>query len=190
MVSIATGKQFHRKNMDPAHSFPRSARVKSINSRRKMGLWDFTLHLNLMSQGRYWILTIPHNDFLPYQPQSVQFIRGQLERGEGTGYLHWQLVVAFKNKCRRAAVKKLFGDTCHAELSRSDAADSYVWKEETRVDGTQFELGSKAFKRNSPADWAAILDSAKRGRVDDIPPDILLRWVFSERVIFFCAEHN
>jgi len=128
-----------------------------------------------MSQGRYWLLTIPHHDFVPYQPPIVQYIRGQLELGNNTGYLHWQLLVAFKTKQRLAAVKKCFGASCHAELSRSDAATEYVWKDDTRVDGTQFELGALAFKRNCATDWAAVLDNAKRGRLDDIPPDIIIR---------------
>lgn len=127
-----------------------------------------------MSQGLYWLLTIPHADFLPYQPAGVQFIRGQLERGDG-GYLHWQLLVAFERKCRLAAIKKIFGDTAHCELTRSSAANEYVWKEQTRVDGTQFELGRVAFKRNCQADWDAVVDNAKRGRLDAIPSDILVR---------------
>jgi len=42
-------------------------------------------------QGIYWLLTIPHHAFVPYLPPGVAYIRGQLERGENTGYLHWQL---------------------------------------------------------------------------------------------------
>ena len=128
-----------------------------------------------MSQGIYWLLTIPHADFTPYQPPNVQYLRGQLELGSGTGFLHWQLLVAFKQKCRLASVKKTFGNSAHCELSRSVAATEYVWKDDTRVDGTQFELGKTAHKRNSETDWDAIVDSAKRGRLDDIPSDILVR---------------
>lgn len=126
-------------------------------------------------QGIYWLLTIPHANFIPYQPPSVQYIRGQLERGENTNYLHWQILVAFQRKCRLAAVTKVFGDGIHAELSRSSAATEYVWKSDTRVDGTQFELGTPALKRNCQADWDAVVDSAKRGRMELIPSDILVR---------------
>lgn len=128
-----------------------------------------------MSQGIYWLLTIPHADFLPFLPPTVQYIRGQLERGGDTGYLHWQLLVAFKRKCRLAAVKTTFGDSCHAELSRSVAADSYVWKEETRVGGTQFELGQRATKRNNSADWDRIRSLAMAGRLDEIDGDVYVR---------------
>ncbi|ALE29706.1 replication associated protein [Lake Sarah-associated circular virus-30] len=139
-----------------------------------------------MSQGLYWILTIPHADFLPYLPPGVQYIRGQLEAstlcrpladdyGADAGYLHWQLLVAFTRKCRLAVVTRTFGAGIHAELSRSSAANDYVWKEDTRVGGTQFELGKLAFKRNSATDWSSVRDSAKRGRLDDIPSDIYVR---------------
>jgi len=127
-----------------------------------------------MSQGVYWILTIPHADFLPFLPHACQYIRGQLERGAG-GYLHWQILVSFQRKCRLGVVKQCFGDTAHAELSRSSAANDYVWKDDTRVDGTQFELGQLAFKRNSQADWDAVVNNAKRGRLELIPSDILVR---------------
>jgi len=36
-------------------------------------------------------------------------------------------------------------------------------------------LGSKPFKRNSPTDWDAVLQSAKRGALDEIPADIQVR---------------
>jgi len=128
-----------------------------------------------MSQGLYWLLTIPHADFVPYLPPSVAYIRGQLERGMDTGYLHWQVLVVFDRKCRLAAVKKIFGVGVHAELSRSAAADAYVWKDDTRVDGTQFELGERKIRRNSPPDWGLVRTAAVEGRLADIPADIYVR---------------
>jgi len=128
-----------------------------------------------MSQGIYWLLTIPHANFTPYLPTDVAYVRGQLERGDDTGYLHWQLLVVYARKCRLAAVKKTFGSGIHAELSRSNAADAYVWKDDTRVDGTQFELGQRKLKRNDPTDWALVRRSAVGGRLDDIPDDIYVR---------------
>lgn len=129
----------------------------------------------MSAQGIYWILTIPHADFLPYLPPSTAFIRGQLESGSGTGYLHWQLLAIFKRKCRLAAVKKLFGDTCHAELSRSAAATEYVWKDDTRVEGTQFEMGSLPFRRNDPTCWESVRRLAMEGRLDDIDAGVYVQ---------------
>lgn len=46
-----------------------------------------------MSQARYWLLTIPKDDW--QQPEqlhtSIQYLRGQLERGATTDYEHWQV---------------------------------------------------------------------------------------------------
>jgi hypothetical protein len=78
----------------------------------------------------YWLLTIPHNDFTPFLHSGVQYIRGQLELGSDTGYLHWQILVVLKSQQRLSAIKTLYGTSCHAEPSRSEAADDYVWKDE------------------------------------------------------------
>jgi len=126
-----------------------------------------------MAQQRYWLLTIPKNDWqqLNELPDTIQFLRGQQELG-ATGYEHWQLLVAFKRAVRLAAVKSIFGNTCHAEPSRSAAATEYVWKEDTRVPDTQFELGTMAFKRNAKPDWDKVWDDAKKGKFDNIPANV------------------
>jgi hypothetical protein len=126
-------------------------------------------------KARHWLLTIPQHCFTPFLPQTVVYIKGQLECGEETGYIHWQLLASFGTQVRLPAVKRIFGDSCHAEPSKSVAADGYVWKEETAIDGTRFELGKKPFKRNSPNDWEAIVRETKAGRLDDIPPDVFVR---------------
>lgn len=134
-------------------------------------------------KARYWLLTIPHEHFLPYLPNGVCYIRGQLERGNQQGFLHWQVLAVFSGQQRLAALKRVFGDAAHAEPSRSDAADAYVWKEETRVDGTQFELGAKPFKRNCPDDWDAVKRLAKEGRLDELPAAIFVQHYRSLRTI-------
>lgn len=72
-------------------------------------------------------------------------------------------------------VKDFFCKEAHCELSRSDAAEAYCNKEDTRVADTQFEFGKKPFKRNSKVDWDAIWEDAKQGRIDNIPADIRIR---------------
>jgi len=138
-------------------------------------------------QGRYWILTIPHHLFTPFLPTNVQWIKGQLEEGNGTGYIHWQLMVSFSKKRTLAFVKSIFGNEVHGELSRSAAADAYVWKEETRVPNTQFELGSKLLKRNSATDWDEVRKRAKTGELDEIPGDVYVRYYGNLRRI--AADH-
>lgn len=122
-----------------------------------------------VNQARWWILTIPHANFSPpYLPPSIQYLRGQLERGGDTGYLHWQLVVNARQPARLAAIKRIFGDSAHAEPTRSAAALDYVWKDDTRVEGTQLELGDPPHQRNSERDWERIRAMAMEGRLDDL----------------------
>lgn len=118
-------------------------------------------------QGVYWILTIPHAHFVPYLPPGTVWIRGQLEIGDA-GFLHWQVVVAFSPKVALPGVRAVFGDA-HAELTRSAAAFEYVWKEATRVFGTQFELGELPFNRARKRDWDQIWADALIGDLQAIP---------------------
>jgi len=137
----------------------------------------------ITAQGRYWILTIPHANYLPYLPPGVVHIAGQLERGGGeTGYLHWQLVATFPNKVRLGGVRNIFGPH-HAELTRSDAARKYVWKEDTCVAGTKFELGELPVRRGNSEDISRVVESAKAGKFHDIPADFLLRYYSNIRRI-------
>lgn len=124
-------------------------------------------------QARYWILTIPSHLYVPYLPPGYCHVQGQLETGVG-GFVHWQLVVSASTKITLASVRATFGPV-HAEPSRSDACRAYCWKEDTRVAGTQFELGELPVRRNSKSDWDAILVAARAGRIESIPADIQVR---------------
>lgn len=122
-------------------------------------------------QGRIWMLTIRHCDFTPYKPECVSWIRGQLELGDG-GFLHWQLVVHFLSKQSIHGVKRVFGDSCHAELTRGEEAEAYVWKEDTAVAGTRFQLGQKPFQRDSEQDWERVWELASTDRLLEVPASI------------------
>lgn len=126
------------------------------------------------SQAKYWILTIPHASFTPYLPPGCDYIKGQLELGEQGSYLHWQILVHFSKKLRLRGIRDIFG-AWHAEPTRSEAASDYVWKEDTRIAGTQFEIGRLPTKRGDKKDWDAIKSSAQHGMLDDIPADIYVR---------------
>lgn len=121
----------------------------------------------------FWILTIPHASYTPYLPPQCTYIKGQLELSD-SGFLHWQLVARFEKKVRLPRVRFVFGEF-HAEPTRSANALDYVWKEDTRVLGTQFEIGSIPIKRSCHKDWDAIRGSAKRGDFESIPSDIFVR---------------
>lgn len=125
-------------------------------------------------QARYYLLTIPYNNFTPYLPPNVKYVKGQLEKGD-SGYLHWQLIAYYEKKVTLAYVKRIFGDQAHIERTNSAAAEDYVWKDETHVEGTRFELGKKAINRNSEKDWDLIVNNARSGNFQDIPGDVLVR---------------
>jgi len=126
---------------------------------------------------RYYMLTIPRADWaVPSQlPDGILWMKGQPERGEG-GFDHWQIVLCTKKKCRAGAVKRKFTDTTHVEVTRSAAANEYVWKDDTCADqALRFELGRLPLQRNKDKDWESIWTSAKRGALDEIPADVRVR---------------
>lgn len=134
------------------------------------------------NQARHWLLTINDSDSgesweQPNElPTGIAWLRGQKEIGSDTNRPHWQLFVSFKRAVRLAAVRKCFGTRVHAEPSRSEAAETYVFKDDTAIAGTRFELGSKPFQRNSKTDWDAAKTAAKQGRLDDCPPDVYIKY--------------
>jgi hypothetical protein len=124
-------------------------------------------------QGIFWVLTVPSPNAACERLvggelcTGLSWAKGQLERGE-SGYEHYQCVVAFCKKVSLAGVKKLFGETVHGELSRSQAADAYVWKDGTSL-GKRFELGAKPIRVNSSVDYEAVWTAAQSGRLESIP---------------------
>lgn len=133
------------------------------------------------NQGRYWIGTIhsEHGTWTPptQLPNNVVWLRGQQERGTESGTLHWQLFAAFDKKVRLATVKSTIGNG-HWELSRSTAAEEYVFKEDTAVPNTRFELGKKKFNPSVSTDWAKLRDLAQSGNLReclDIAPEATIR---------------
>jgi len=125
--------------------------------------------------GRFWIVTLAATNPAPSAEQikdNLVWLKGQREIGDG-GFDHWQFLAGFKCNVRMSALKKIW-PTAHVELTRSSAADDYVWKEDTRVPDTQFEYGKKAFRRNVAKDWDAILKSAKEGKIEEIPAQVVV----------------
>jgi len=91
-----------------------------------------------MEQVRWWMLTIPQSEFMPYLPPGITYCKGQLETA-ATGFAHWQLCVSFDRSQRLAAVKKTFGTKAHCEPIRNiEQSLAYVWKVETAIEGTRF----------------------------------------------------
>lgn len=130
------------------------------------------------------MLTIPRADWTPtiVLPLGVSYLRGQAERGEG-GYEHWQLLAIWPKQVPMGTVKSSFVLSAHCELSRSDASDAYVWKDDTAIPDTRFEMGVRPHRRNVRADWDAVWTSAIAGDILDIEASIRIQHYRTLRTI-------
>lgn len=136
---------------------------------------------NRKQQARYWIATIPFADWQPHLPDSVAWVKGQRELGDG-GYDHWQFVFSFTKKTTLSKVRTIFPTRGHYEPTRSDAAINYCTKLETRI-GEPFEFGTKVFNPSCSTDWQQIRENAMAGNLEEIPPEIFIRYYHSLRSI-------
>lgn len=127
------------------------------------------------AQARYWIATIPTADWSPALSGPICYLKGQREVGTTSSYEHYQVLVVCDRRVTLRQLKSHLCNTAHVEPTRSNAANDYVWKEDTRVPGTQFELGELPISRARATDWSRILDAAKKSDMDSIPADILIR---------------
>jgi hypothetical protein len=129
----------------------------------------------------YWIGTIPRNSWeVPKElPAGVKGIRGQAERGDG-GYEHWQIVVRLHHTTGLAGVKRKLGSReGHFEPTRSRAANDYVWKDDTYIEGTRFELGEmrgRTFDRADDDDYEGFIEAAEKGEIEQIPARIRVKY--------------
>lgn len=130
-------------------------------------------------QGTYWLGTLAFDSgWEPCLQPGLKYLKGQLEQGEG-GFKHYQLFFITERKHTLGAVCRLWQPFLgHWELTRSEAAEQYVWKEATRID-QPFEFGTKPFKRNDPTDWDQIRDLAITGQFSLIPSDVFVRMYLS-----------
>lgn len=69
----------------------------------------------------------------------------------------------------------MFPAQAHYELTRSAAAEDYVWKDETSL-GERFEMGERKMRRNVSQDWEKVRSNAIQGKLEEIPPDIYVRY--------------
>lgn len=132
---------------------------------------------------KYWCFT-SFGDSEPSFPECATYAIWQRESAPGTGRLHWQGYIEFKQKKRRPVVQKLIGDTtAHCELRKGTRAQAiaYSSKTESRVDGTTFkeygirpdgEEGASQLQNVAKLvrDGASIIDIA------DAEPTAILRY--------------
>nr|UOF80774.1 rep protein [Cressdnaviricota sp.] len=139
-------------------------------------------------QGTYWIGTISCDQpWEPALPTGVAYIRGQRELGAG-GFEHWQIFFITSTKHSCVALARLWSPVVgHWELTRSSAAEQYVWKDDTRV-GEPFEFGTRPIRRNSSTDWELIKQQAIEGELALIPADLFIRYYRTFQAI--AADHS
>lgn len=138
---------------------------------RQQGLPNYCMPAQ---QYRHFLLTIPENDWTPDLHELWGYCKGQLEEGEG-GYRHWQVYAVARRPTTVTGFKRNLPRTAHVEPTRSQAARDYVWKENTRVSGTPFELGTLNIRRNNATDWALVRAAAQSGDLVRIPDEIFVR---------------
>jgi len=125
---------------------------------------------------KWYILTLPALRYVyscAALPDRLDYVKGQLELSE-SGLLHWQFVLHCRQSLRSVAIRKMFPGA-HVEATRSAAAVAYVWKEDTSVADTRFEIGEVPCQRSSEKDWEDIWSKAKIGDIVSIPADIRIR---------------
>lgn len=79
-----------------------------------------------------------------FDPDVMQYMNYQQEKAPDTGRLHWQIFVQFKDRKRIKWMKAHFGNSAHFEKVVVDnGASEYCLKDETSVEGTRREFGTK-----------------------------------------------
>jgi len=127
-----------------------------------------------MSTARYWIGTL-YNWVPPDAlPPGATYFGGQQERCPTSGRLHHQVVIALSSAVRVGGLAR-YG-VGHWERTRSSSARAYCFKEDTRVLGSQFSLGTWPLRRNNATDWESVRQSAIAGDLPAIPADVFIRY--------------
>jgi len=129
-----------------------------------------------MRQARYWILTIPRDDWNPVLPGGVQYIRGQPELGE-SGYRHWQLVAYFPKKLRCPPVNRNLPSPPRRALS--ECCSQAIRVERGNARWRTIRIRNPSVERSSVCDWEGILTKAKSGDLEGIPADVVIRYYSS-----------
>ena len=86
---------------------------------------------------RYWVGTQNNVELPPqFDPNKMQYLVYQLERGEQTHHLHYQFYVQFLRAQRFNFVQNCFpGAHLEQQKGTNDEARDYSMKEDTRVEG-------------------------------------------------------
>jgi len=107
-----------------------------------------------------------------FNPKKIQYAVWQLEKGENTDYLHYQVYVELVRATRLTTIAKWYNH-CHVEpVKINNGADKYCMKESTRVKGP-WTFGEKK-EQGARNDIVALANSIKAG--NEPPPYALLKF--------------
>lgn len=132
------------------------------------------------SQLYLWMITLPAENI--EAPELSQNLSGfckkfvfQKEKGEKTGYLHWQIFISLKTKEYFNTVKNLFPSSAHIEPVKDGwKAAKYCEKSETRVEGPYNEKTEFLKLITELYPWQAMI----RDICLETPDDRTVRWVW------------
>jgi len=144
-----------------------------------------------MSNGKHWCLTINNptiEDESAFRHESVLYSVFGRETGE-SGTPHLQAYICFRNKRRFPFIKSLF-PRCHAELKRGSVQEAADY---CKKDGDWIEFGTIPAEQSTSGGavnaqrWTEAYQSAKKGDLEEIPPDLLIKYYGNFKRI--CADH-
>lgn len=102
----------------------------------------------------------------------------QLEKGDETGFLHYQGVISLKHKERFATVKNLLGDIAHIEPCKNySASTKYCSKAETRIAGPWTEQSTWVVVPELTRPWQVKLKNI----LSLIPDNRSILWIWEEQ---------
>lgn len=78
------------------------------------------------------------------------------------------------NAVRITALQKVDRQAHYEKVKMDTAAQRYVMKEDTRIDGP-YEYGEKPIQRNNKHDWEEVKQHAIKGDFDKIPAEIYIK---------------
>lgn len=120
----------------------------------------FMLTIKVTEEREKWRESWDFASLLPHK-----YITFQEEKGDETGYRHYQMYIELSRAIRPSALKKVLGNDIHVEVARAKALQcvAYCNKSETRQDGPwtvgQLEIEKKLETKEM---WAKMRDPTVR----------------------------
>jgi len=128
-------------------------------------------------KGIYWLLTIPHHAFVPYLPPWSRLY----QRTVGTRREHWISPLALslvlsKETTKLVSSRNYWDQNVTQSLVARLRRPIMSGKKIQELTELHLNWDDCLLNGNCQKDWDAVKSDAERGRLDDIPSDILVRY--------------